>query len=142
MLATVNYAVNSQNNFTTNYRYTITADGKLNVHYSILPNVTVPSVPIVGMQMESIPTLKNLHWLGLGPFDSYPNKRSAPILGIWGGSATGEETSGNKAIRWVEQSGTIGGVHVSTLGYLEHHVSSPQKILLFSGVLGRPEKRP
>ncbi|WP_221406059.1 glycoside hydrolase family 2 TIM barrel-domain containing protein [Epilithonimonas lactis] len=140
ILVTVNYAVNSQNNFTVNYRYTMTADGKLNVHYAILPNVTVPTLPIVGMQMESVPSLKNLHWLGLGPFDSYPNKLSAPILGIWGGSATSEETSGNKAIRWVEQSGTIGGVRVSTLGYLEHHLSSPQKILILSGVLGRPEK--
>ena len=140
IVANVDYVVDNKNHFIVKYIYCIGDNGKINVHYSILPSVGVPSVPIVGMQLKSVPELQSLYWLGLGPFDSYPNKKSAPILGVWGGLTTNEETQGTKSIRWAEQRGDIGNIRISTFGYLEHNISSPETISILSGVLGRPEK--
>lgn len=138
--ATVNYLVDSKNQFTSTYRYTITADGKMDVQYQIQAKVTVPSVPIVGMVAQSAPELSNLRWLGLGPYDGYPNKQSAPILGVWGGSTGSAEVTGTKVMRWVEQTGSTGGVRISNKGYLEYNASKPGTVYILSGVLGRPEK--
>ncbi|WP_296684900.1 glycoside hydrolase family 2 TIM barrel-domain containing protein [Flavobacterium sp.] len=138
--ATVNYLVDSKNQFTTIYRYSIGLDGKLDVHYQIQTKVEVPSLPIVGMAVDAVPELNRLHWLGLGPYDAYANKQSAPILGVWGGLNKDKETSGTKVMRWVEQSGEIGVVRISNLGYLEHDTAKPETVNILLGVLGRPEK--
>jgi beta-galactosidase len=138
--ATVNYLVDSKNQFTATYRYSIGADGKMDVHYQIQTKVTVPCLPIVGMATDAVPELNSLQWLGLGPYDAYPNKQSAPILGVWGGLNKDAETKGTKAMRWLEQSGTIGSVRISNLGYMEHEAAKPETVYILSGVLGRPEK--
>lgn len=138
--ATVNYLVDSKNQFTAIYRYSIGADGKLDVNYQIRTKVTVPCLPITGMAADAVPELNRLQWLGLGPYDAYPNKQSAPILGVWGGLNKDKETDGTKVMRWVEQSGTIGSVRISNLGYLEHDTAKPETVYILSGVLGRPEK--
>lgn len=137
---TVNYFVDTKNQFTTIYRYSIGSDGKLDVHYQIQTKVTVPCLPIVGMAADAVPELNNLHWFGLGPYDAYPNKQSAPVLGAWGGLNKSVETTGTKAMRWLEQSGTIGSVRISNLGYMEHDTVKPETVYILSGVLGRPEK--
>lgn len=138
--ATVNYLVDSKNQFTTIYRYSIGADGKLDVNYQIKTKVTVPCLPIVGMVYDAVPELNRFKWLGLGPYDAYVNKQSAAILGVWGGLDKDKETDGTKVMRWVEQSGEIGSVRISNLGYLEHNIAKPETVYILSGVLGRPEK--
>lgn len=138
--ATVNYLVDSKNQFTAVYRYSIGADGKLDVNYQIRTKVAVPALPVIGMAADAVPELNRLQWLGLGPYDAYPNKQSAPILGVWGGLNKDKETEGTKIMRWAEQSGTIGSVRISNLGYLEHDITKPETVYILSGVLGRPEK--
>lgn len=138
--AKVKYSINKQNRFTTIYCYSISSDGKLKVHYEISPEVETPHLPVVGMSLQTVPSLNNIHWLGLGPYDAYPNKQSAPVLGVWGGIAGSKEVIGNKATRWIERTGLPGKVHISHLGYMEHNVSAPETIHLLSDVLSKPEK--
>lgn len=136
----VNYTVDTNNRFTTTYRYTIGADGRLDVSYQILTNVAIPWLPIVGMAVQSASELNQLHWLGLGPCDAYPNKQAAPILGLWGGKAGSTETTGIKATRWIERTGAIGCLRIASIGYMEHNASRPETMYILSGVFARPEK--
>ena len=101
--AKVECHVDSANHFTTIYRYSIGVDGRLDVNYEILTDVAIPQIPIVGMTIKTVPELKELHWLGLGPYDAYPNKKAAPILGVWGGEAGSADVTGMKATRWIER---------------------------------------
>ena len=57
------------------------------------------------MSLKSSEELTQIRWLGLGPYDAYPNKQSAPILGVWGGVAGSKDVTGNKATRWIERFG-------------------------------------
>lgn len=138
--AKVKYTIDQKNKFNTIYHYTIDSGGDLEVRYEIDPEVGTPHLPIVGMSLQTAAGLDQLRWLGKGPYDAYPNKQSAPILGVWGGTAGSEDVIGNKAIRWIERSGLPGKVHVSHTGYMEHNASTPETIFLLSGVLSKPEK--
>ncbi len=138
--AIVNYTVDSLNRFHVSYRYIISTDGSLNVHYQIKPNVNIPWLPIVGMSLQTAPELNRIKWLGLGPYDAYPNKKSAPVLGLWKGSAGTPEVSGIKETRWIERDGSIGRLHISSIGYMEHDTITPDIIHILSGVFPRPEK--
>lgn len=138
--AKVEYIVNDTTSFTTDYQYTISTDGRLNVRYEILPKVFAPSLPIVGMSLKTMPEMNNIRWLGLGPWNAYPNKRSAPILGVWGGETGSADVIGKKATRWIERSGSVGGVHISHVGYMGHNAASPDVINILSEVLSKPEK--
>jgi len=134
----VKYIVDKNNAFTTTYCYSIGTDGQLGVRYEILPEVQVPCLPMVGMSLTSTPELKELRWLGLGPYDAYPNKQSAPTLGVWGD--THDEAIGNKATRWIERSGTAGKIRVYNTGYMKYEKEHPNTIHVLSDVLARPEK--
>jgi beta-galactosidase len=92
------------------------------------------------MSLRTAPELNDIRWLGLGPWDAWPNKRSAPILGVWGGTAGSEAVVGKKATRWIERSGAEGGVRIWNDGYLGHKAASPEVIDILSEVLSRPEK--
>ena len=109
-------------------------------YYQILTKVAVPWLPIVGMSMQSVSGLDQVHWLGLGPYDAYPNKQAAPILGVWGGTAGSPDVTGIKAMRWMERSGSEGTIHVSNSGYMENDAMCPERTYILSGVFGRPEK--
>lgn len=137
---TVKYTVDKKNNFIVNYRYSIETDGKLYVHYTIIPQVEVPYLPIVGMSLQSTPGFNNLHWLGLGPYDAYPNKQSAPYLGVWGGSVENKDITGNKSTRWIELSNSSSRIRIFNSGYMECPKANPNYIYILSNVLGRPEK--
>lgn len=139
--AEVDYVVDARNRFAATYRYSVARDGDLRLQYKILPDVVVPSVPVVGMAIESVPELDQLRWFGLGPHDAYPNKRSAPILGVWDGGSAGLEAVGTKAMRWLERTGSPGGFRVTGVGYFERGLDDPRSVRILSGVLGRPEKR-
>ena len=136
----VNYTVDRNNRFTVDYRYSIGVDGKLSVHYELRPEVAIPVIPIVGMSLQSPKELNQIHWLGLGPYDAYINKQSAPVLGFWGGAAGSDAVVGNKMTRWIERSGEAGRLRVENKAYMEHRATAPEVILLLSRVLGRPEK--
>ncbi|MCE5177598.1 MAG: beta galactosidase jelly roll domain-containing protein [Porphyromonadaceae bacterium] len=138
--AQVEYTVDADNHFTASYKYTVEADGRLGIHYQITTRVQAPWLPIVGMALRSPEKLGNIHWMGLGPHDAYPNKRSAPILGVWGGEAGSSKVAGNKETRWIERTGTEGGIRITNVGYMMHERNTPDEVNILSAVLSRPEK--
>lgn len=138
--AKVKYMVNDKNQYTVAYQYSIMPDGTLTVHYEILTEVEMPWLPMVGMSVRAVPQLNTINWLGLGPYDAYQNKHSAPILGVWGGIAGSKDITGNKSVRWIERKDKTGGFKIIADGYLKHDETNPDVITILSGVLGRPEK--
>lgn len=138
--AEVEYVVDEKNHFSVKYRYQINAVGDLSVYYEIYPKVVVPRLPVVGMCIGTTPALTDLKWFGLGPYDAYPNKRSAPRLGVWSEKDLGNEAYGNKATRWIEWSGLPGIVHIDHQGYMERTKTNPDEVNLYIEVLSKPEK--
>jgi len=145
--ATVAYQIDAANHFEGRYQYLIHPDGELTVRYEIRPQVQASWVPVVGMAALMPETVRQLKWLGLGPYDAYPNKRKAAMLGVWdwagaeqdSGAQTGSR--GIKATRWIEQTDASGsGLRIRHEGYMEYDAQQPERLRLLSGVVGRPEK--
>lgn len=64
--------------------YTITAQGALAVKISLKPTGFHPTtVPRIGLDVRVDNRLDRASWLGLGPGESYPDKRSSPRVGNW-----------------------------------------------------------
>jgi len=137
--AVVNYSVDAANHFTVTYDYTVNPAGELNVRYIVAPNVQAKWLTHIGLELKAASGLDRLRWLGLGPYDAFPNKRSAPVLGVW--SANLGQVSGNKAVRWTELADSRGkGVRVDSDGYIRFDAASADRVRILSSVQGLSQK--
>ncbi|KAH6975366.1 glycosyl hydrolases family 2, TIM barrel domain-containing protein [Ilyonectria sp. MPI-CAGE-AT-0026] len=109
--------------------YTVTAVGALVVNASRLtPTGSFPShVPRIGLNVHASKALDQVRWLGLGPGESYPDKKSSQRVGVWEVGSVSElqvpydvpQENGNRLeTRWVSltdprSEGT--GIRVSRL---------------------------
>jgi beta-galactosidase len=68
----------------TTTTYTIDTSGALQVEVALSPSGAKPThVPRVGLDCRLPRRLDAVRWLGLGPGESYPDKRGAQRIGIW-----------------------------------------------------------
>ncbi|KAF9888815.1 hypothetical protein FE257_008184 [Aspergillus nanangensis] len=64
--------------------YLVNPDGSLAVSIKLLPAGAAPTtVPRVGLNLRASSNLKAARWLGLGPGESYPDKKAAQTFGMW-----------------------------------------------------------
>ncbi|KAM0233869.1 hypothetical protein ACHAPO_006737 [Fusarium lateritium] len=65
--------------------YTVYLNGALSVNVTRLsPQGSVPDhVPRIGLNLYGSKTLEHVKWLGLGPGESYPDKKTSQRVGIW-----------------------------------------------------------
>lgn len=64
--------------------YTISSSGSLSIILHIRPSGSHPdTVPRVGLDVYQPRTFDQVSWLGPGPGESYPDKRSSQRVGIW-----------------------------------------------------------
>ncbi|RFU24565.1 hypothetical protein B7463_g11778, partial [Scytalidium lignicola] len=64
--------------------YTISSNGALAIKIYLLPTGSHPkTVPRVGLDVNLPRYLDKVSWLGPGPGESYPDKRSSQKIGIW-----------------------------------------------------------
>ena len=135
--ADVDYVIDSLNRFSASYVSTIAADGSLSVDYTIRPEVQMTYLPVVGMAVHLTSATDLKQWLGLGPYDAYPNKKAACTLGVW----PAQELTGTRQAQWVELE-TSGGVKTRILadGYIDRDKTTSKEIRIVSQVLGRAEK--
>lgn len=138
--ATMKYVVNEKNEFDVQWLYTITGDGALNVRYETVCHVQVKELPHVGLSLQMDEDIKQLHWLGKGPYDSYSNRQSASYLGYWGGDIASPEACGTKQIRRIDLASDKAMLQISSNGYMEHFAASPSLCYILSGIYPRPEK--
>ncbi|KAJ5995683.1 beta-galactosidase [Penicillium waksmanii] len=97
--------------------YTVTGDGKLSVSSHVKPQGSLPSdLPRLGLDLRLADELDNAKWFGLGPGESYPDKKRSQKLGIYKASTEQLQTpyevpqeGGNRSeTRWLQLSDNRG----------------------------------
>ncbi|MDQ8202166.1 glycoside hydrolase family 2 TIM barrel-domain containing protein [Pelagicoccus sp. SDUM812003] len=64
--------------------YTINGDGKIQVEAAYQPNNdAIPLIPKFGMRLRLPPEMNQVQWYGRGPFENYPDRKSAAFLGCY-----------------------------------------------------------
>jgi beta-galactosidase len=65
-------------------RYTVKPNGSLEISLRLYPTGTAPkTVPRAGLNLRANSDLRSAQWLGLGPGESYPDKKAAQKFGLW-----------------------------------------------------------
>lgn len=68
----------------TRWLYTINNEGKVAVDIDVRLNDALPPLPRVGLSLAIEKTqTPQLTWLGLGPFENYPDRKAAARLGLY-----------------------------------------------------------
>lgn len=128
------YAVNDSNCVKGEYTFTVESDGTLTVNYNMTPTITAKYLPVIGMALKAQP----VQWLGLGPEDAYPNKKAAPLMGLY----DAHTWSGTRAARWIDT--TVGRVtlkpSIGDFAYIDRDAPDSKEIRILGHVLGRSEK--
>ncbi len=88
--------------------YTVFADGRILVANHVEPRGPVPPLPRLGVQMRVAGELEQFAWLGRGPWESYPDRKTAADVGLYRSTVSQQFTqyvrpqeNGNKEeVRW------------------------------------------
>ena len=108
--------------------YTIAPTGRLSVSFRLRPAGAYPPkhVPRVGLNLRLPRRLNQVAWFGLGPGESYPDKRAAQRVGVWRAGSAAEmhtpyevpQEGGNRmGTRWVsvrEPGGAGSGIRATS----------------------------
>ncbi len=136
--AEVRYDVAENEYYTVSYLYRISSDGRLDLHYEILPHLSITQLNVAGLTMRLAGSASELHWLGLGEGDSYPNRYRSQLFGYWGGKIS--EVSGNKTVRRIDISFPEASLRIDSNGYMWYPAGDGREIGILSSVFARPEK--
>lgn len=107
--------------FNIHTTYTITPQGALDLKYTLKTSGEGPrDIPRVGLNLRLPKSLAQASWFGLGPGESYPDKKTAQRAGIWSSSVDNLEVpydvpqdNGNRMeTRWVRLAEKEGGAGV------------------------------
>jgi len=76
------FARNHSTGFKVFYHYTVTGNGEIEVEVSVSPRGNMTKwIPKMGLQMELKENLQNMEWLGRGPFENYPDRKTGARIG-------------------------------------------------------------
>ncbi|KAI8716670.1 Beta-galactosidase [Fusarium sp. LHS14.1] len=113
--------------------YKISPSGSLEIRVSLVPRgYSPPDVPRIGLDLRINRALDAVRWLGLGPGESYPDKRSSQRRGIWRAGSVSDlqvpydlpQENGNRMeTRWLTLSNAYGlGIRATSIqGGDDHH---------------------
>ena len=119
--------------FDCEYRYTILGNGEVSVETHVLPNVDLPFLPRIGLQMRLPEGFEQFTWYGRGPHENYVDRNYGAQVGVYRGTVDEQfvpyvfpEENGNKTdVRWATLTNADGiGLHASADRLLEvsaHH---------------------
>lgn len=97
--------------FNAHVTYQISSGGQLSVKVHLMPVGNAPkTMPRAGLNLQLDPSFKQTTWYGLGPGESYSDKKSAQKIGIWNSTIAELQTpyevpqeNGNRMeTRWVK----------------------------------------
>lgn len=103
--------------------WTMRGDGALEMDNTFAPFGELPVLPRVGLAMQLAKDLENIRWLGRGPFENYPDRKSAADMGVWTSTVTRQftpyvrpqENGSHEDVRWVTLTDAAGyGLKVIT----------------------------
>lgn len=77
------YKGNNGNNFTTEMKYSVNADGVIFVSSVITPAKTGDILPKVGFICEMPKEYGTMTWYGRGPWENYPDRKEGAFVGVY-----------------------------------------------------------
>jgi hypothetical protein len=95
--------------FDCEYTYIIRGSGEVQIEMNVLPDVDLPFLPRIGLQLHLPEGYEQLAWYGRGPHETYIDRQEGAQVGIYRGSVDEQfvpyvvpEENGNKTeVRWV-----------------------------------------
>jgi beta-galactosidase len=89
-------------------QYTVLADGTIVVDNTFTPFGNLPPTPRIGLILGIAGQFDDFTWLGRGPFESYPDRKTAADVGLYKGKVAAQfqeyvrpQENGNKEdVRW------------------------------------------
>ncbi|OFX61747.1 MAG: hypothetical protein A2066_19120 [Bacteroidetes bacterium GWB2_41_8] len=110
--------------FENRFVYTISGSGKMTLDHTVTPCGKMPEwLPRVGIQMVLNQSFDQVKWVGRGPFETYPDRKTGAKIGMYSGSVAEQyvpylipQENGNKTdVRWTELHNKQGvGVKISS----------------------------
>jgi beta-galactosidase len=102
--------------FSHRVSYTVLSDGRILVDNHIEPKGDVPPLPKLGLQMRVSGELEQFAWLGRGPGESYPDRKTSADVGLYRGTVSEQfveyvrpQENGNKEdVRWAALTNQAG----------------------------------
>jgi len=65
--------------------YTVNSEGKIDLECSFNPSGNLPELPRLGIALALNAELTDFSWYGRGPQESYPDRKSSALVGLWSG---------------------------------------------------------
>jgi beta-galactosidase len=76
------HAMNYTTGFKVHYHYTINGSGEMEIATRVLPRGNLTKwIPKLGLQMELSEEMQQLDWLGRGPYENYPDRKTGARIG-------------------------------------------------------------
>lgn len=72
----------------TIFTYITTVDGTIDLQVNFKPEGTLPDLPRLGIALALNPELEQFSWYGEGPWENYPDRKSASTVGLWKSTVT------------------------------------------------------
>lgn len=91
-----------------NITYTITGEGKIEIHQNLIPGEGLPEIPEIGVMLSMDKTFDTITWYGKGPFETYWDRATGAKIDIYSGKVVDQfvpylkpQECGNKTeVRW------------------------------------------
>ncbi len=105
----VNYELTEQES-SLEINYTIRPEGAINVGMHFIPGTKqLPEIPRFGMRMILKPEYETMTWLGRGPHESYSDRKSSALIGLYQGLVwdqyhpyvRAQESANKTDVRWI-----------------------------------------
>jgi beta-galactosidase len=102
--------------------WTIGGDGSVEMDNEFTPYGELPLLPRVGIVMALAKDFENVRWLGRGPRENYPDRKTSADMGVWRSTVAEQyvsyvrpqECGNHEDTRWVELTDVQGsGVKIS-----------------------------
>lgn len=104
--------------------YTIGADGAVDVKHRYTTGGTLPELPRLGSAWIWSSHLEHMAWYGLGPQETYPDRKTAATVGLWRDKVSEQlfpyprpqESGNHEEIQWLSLTGKDGyGIRVKAV---------------------------
>jgi beta-galactosidase len=92
------------------------ADGSIRIDEQVAIPPEFDDLARVGTVLETVPDLESLEWFGIGPAETYPDRKRGGTVGRWRSSVTDQlvpyvrpqENGGHADVRWLELRDGLG----------------------------------
>ncbi len=102
--------------FSVRHTYLLSGNGEIVLETHITPHGDLPPLPKLGLELHLPAGFNHFAWAGLGPHESYPDRRESVKFGVYRGTVAEQfenyirpQENGNKSdVRWAAVTSSLG----------------------------------